>query len=61
MYILGLVHTAWYSWKNKKNVVLLSNLNTNNVMVLREGVERIVRAEELVIGDIVIFKENSFI
>ena len=30
-------------------------------MVLREGVERIVTAEELVIGDIVIFKENSFI
>ena len=61
VYILGLVHTAWYSWKNKKNVEFLSKLNTTNVMVLREGVERIVTAEELVIGDIVIFKENSFI
>ena len=61
VYILGLVHTAWYSWKNKKNVEFLSKLNTTNVMVLREGVKRIVTAEELVIGDIVIFKENSFI
>lgn len=31
------------------------------VTVLREGVERIVSAEDLVIGDIVLFKENSFI
>ncbi|MCQ2969620.1 MAG: cation-transporting P-type ATPase, partial [Clostridium sp.] len=61
VYILGLVHTAWYSSKNKKNIELLSNLNTIDVTVIREGVERIVRAEELVIGDIVIFKENSFI
>ena len=26
VYILGLVHTAWYSWKNKKNVEFLSKL-----------------------------------
>lgn len=58
---LSIIHTWWYSLKNKKNIEMLGNLNTSDVTVLREGVERIVSAEDLVIGDIVLFKENSFI
>lgn len=61
VFLLGILHTFWTSMKNKKNIELLRNLNTTDVLVLREGIERIIKSEELVIGDIVLFKKNSFI
>lgn len=45
----------------EKEMELLQNLNTSQVLVLREGIERLVEAEELVKGDIVYFRKNSVI
>lgn len=44
-----------------KNLTSLVELNTSKVVVLREGIERIVEAHELMVGDIVVFKKGSFI
>jgi magnesium-transporting ATPase (P-type) len=47
--------------KRYRNLTSLIELNRAKVVVLREGVERIVEAHELMIGDIVVFKKGSFI
>lgn len=47
--------------KKEKEIELLQNLNTSQVLVLREGIERLVEAEELVKGDIIFFRKNSII
>lgn len=47
--------------KRYRNLTSLVELNISRVLVLREGVERIVEAHELMIGDIVLFKKGSFI
>jgi P-type Ca2+ transporter type 2C len=45
----------------EKEIEILQNLNTSQVLVLREGVERLIEAEDLVTGDIVYFRKNSLI
>lgn len=45
----------------EKEIEILQNLNTSQVLVLREGVEKLVEAENLVKGDIVYFRKNSII
>lgn len=45
----------------ENEVGLLQNLNKVQVLVIREGIERLVETEELVKGDIVCFKKNSVI
>lgn len=47
--------------KKEKEIELLQNLNTSQVLVLREGIERLVEAEDLVKGDIIFFRKNSII
>ena len=47
--------------KNEKEFEILQNLNTSQVLVLREGIERLVEAEDLVKGDIIFFRKNSII
>ncbi|MDV4150086.1 hypothetical protein R0131_04470 [Clostridium sp. AL.422] len=45
----------------EKEIDILQNLNTSQVLVLREGIERLVEAENLVKGDIIYFRKNSVI
>lgn len=45
----------------EKEIEILQNLNTSQVLVLREGIEKLVEAEELVKGDIIYFRKNSII
>lgn len=47
--------------KRYRNITSLAELNSTKVVVLRESVERIVEAHELMIGDIVYLKKGSFI
>ena len=46
---------------NEKEIEILQNLNTSQVLVLREGIEKLVEAEDLVKGDIIYFRKNSII
>lgn len=52
---------VYYEIKKEKELDILQNLNKSKVTVLREGVERLVEAKELVKGDIVLVKKHSFI
>lgn len=45
----------------EKEIEILQNLNTSQVLVLREGIEKLVGAEDLVKGDIIYFRKNSIV
>ena len=70
-YIMGLIVALLMIWNiafklhndffYEKEIEILENLNTAQVLVLREGIERLVETEELVKGDIVYFRKNSII
>ncbi|MGL4774094.1 MAG: cation-transporting P-type ATPase [Clostridium sp.] len=49
------------TYKREKRISLLQNLNYATVRVVRDGIEKIVKAEELVIGDIIHYSKNSLI
>lgn len=59
MFYLGVKFHNEFS--SKKEMELLQGLNTSQVLVLRNGVERLIEAENLVKGDIVYFRKNSVI
>ncbi|GAB6169621.1 cation-transporting P-type ATPase [Clostridium carnis] len=59
--ILSVSFKIYFEIVKEKEVEILQNLNTSQVLVLREGIERLIEAEELVKGDIVYFRKNSFI
>lgn len=59
--LLNLLFNLNLNLKRYRKLTSLVELNTLKVVVLREGVERIVEAHELMIGDIVFFKKGSFI
>ena len=59
--LLNIILKFYHDVSKEKEIELLQNLNTSQVLVLREGVERLVEAEELVKGDIVYFRKNSLI
>ena len=48
-------------YQKKKQVEFLQNINYTTVSVLRDGVEKIVKSEELVVGDIVYVRKGSLI
>ncbi|MBS5925651.1 MAG: cation-transporting P-type ATPase [Clostridium sp.] len=48
-------------YQKKKQVEFLQNINYTTVSVLRDGVEKVVKAEELVVGDIVYVRKGSLI
>ena len=60
-FLSNLTYTIYLGIKEKKDIESLGNINSVQVTVLREGIERVVAAHELVKGDIVLFKKNSFI
>lgn len=47
--------------KRDKEIGSLERLNSENVLVIRDGVQKVVKSEELVIGDIVKFSRNSIV
>ncbi|WP_300384968.1 cation-transporting P-type ATPase [Clostridium sp.] len=59
--LLNIIIKFYHDISKEKEIELLQNLNTSHVLVLREGVERLLEAEELVKGDIVYFRKNSLI
>ncbi|WLF68478.1 cation-transporting P-type ATPase [Clostridium septicum] len=61
LFIYNLIFKIYYEFTKAKEIEILQSLNTSQVSVLRDGIERIIEAEELVKGDIVRFRKNSFI
>ena len=59
--LINLGYKIFKIFKDIKYFKKINNLNRVNVTVLREGVERIVKSNELVIGDIVKVKKGSII
>lgn len=50
-----------YLYNNKKEMNYLQKLNNSTVTVVRDGIKKIIKSEELVIGDIVYFKKSNSI
>ena len=48
-------------FKRARNINYLQRINSSTVSVVRDGVEEIIKCEELVKGDIVVFKKDSLI
>ena len=61
MIILNLIVKIYLIILNRKKLMYLQRLNKSTVKVLRNGVESIVKAEDLVKGDIVIFSKGSLL
>ena len=65
VFCLLLIINIFIKLKNEihkdKEIEILQNLNTSQVLVLRDGIEKLVEAENLVKGDIVYFRKNSII
>ena len=55
--ILVVMHTI----KRDKEIGYLERLNYEDTVVIRDGIQKVVKSEELVIGDIVKFTRNSVI
>jgi P-type Ca2+ transporter type 2C len=47
--------------KRDKEIGSLEKLNSDNVTVIRDGIQKVVKSEDLVIGDIVKFNRNSVV
>ncbi|WP_288221481.1 hypothetical protein [uncultured Clostridium sp.] len=59
--IINIFFKLYNEIHKEKEIEILQNLNTSQVLVLREGIEKLVEAENLVKGDIVYFRKNSII
>lgn len=60
-YIFNLSLKLFYTNRKESQIGELQKLNYSTVVVLRDGVEKIVKSEELVKGDIVFYKKGSLI
>ncbi|ATD54681.1 P-type ATPase [Clostridium chauvoei] len=59
--IYNLIFKLYYEITRAKELEILQRLNTSQVSVLRDGIEKLIEAEELVKGDVVRFRKGSFI
>ncbi|MEG0296379.1 MAG: hypothetical protein RR620_06630 [Clostridium sp.] len=59
--IINIAIKTIHEVKKVKELDILYNLNTSTVTVMREGIQRIIPAVELVKGDLVVVKKGSFI
>lgn len=57
----NIVIIVQHTIKRDKEIGLLERLNSESVVVIRDGVQKVVKSEELVIGDIVKFSRNSVV
>lgn len=59
--LLNIIIIVQHTIKRDKEISSLERLNSENVVVVRDGVQKIIKSEELVIGDIVKFSRNSVV
>ena len=59
--LFNIVIIVRHTIRRDKEISYLERLNSENVVVVRDGVQKIVKSEELVIGDIVKFTRNSVV
>lgn len=59
--ISDLVINVVYFVRRDKEVSNLQKLNSTDTVVIRDGMEKVIKSEELVVGDIVRFSRNSLI
>jgi len=59
--ICNLVINILHAIKRDKEVANLEKLNSTETVVIRDGMEQIIKSEELVIGDIVRFSRDSIV
>lgn len=61
MLIINLSVTIMHTIKRDKEISVLERLNSADTIVIRDGVQRIIKSEELVMGDIVKLSRNTII
>ena len=59
--ILNLILTIMHTIRRDKEIGVLERLNFADTVVIRDGTQKIIKSEELVMGDIVKFNRNSVI
>lgn len=59
--ILNLILTIMHTIKRDKEIGVLERLNFADTVVIRNGTQKIIKSEDLVMGDIVKFNRNSVI
>lgn len=59
--IFNIVIVVRHTIRRDKEISYLERLNSENVVVVRDGAQKIIKSEELVIGDIVKFTRNSVV
>lgn len=59
--ILNLILTIMHTIKRDKEIGVLERLNFADTVVIRDGTQKIIKSEDLVMGDIVKFNRNSVI
>lgn len=59
--LLNLILTIVHNFKRDEEIGALQNINSENATVIRDGIEKVIRSEELVIGDIVKFSRDSLV
>jgi len=59
--LIGILIKVFHGKNKEKKIKILQRLNNTTTTVLRDGLEIIVKAEEIVKGDIVIFSKGSLI
>lgn len=61
MLIINLMLMITHSIKRDKEIGVLERLNSADTLVIRDGVQKVIKSEDLVMGDIVKFNRNSVI
>lgn len=59
--VINLIINIIFCISHKRKAAYFEKINRATVKVLRDGEEKIIKAEELVLGDIVVFKKSSLI
>ncbi|SFC62204.1 cation-transporting P-type ATPase [Clostridium uliginosum] len=59
--IINIVGIIGYNIKRDKEIGILEKLNFATSIVIRDGIEQVIKSEEILIGDIVKFKKDSAI
>lgn len=59
--IINIIALMYYNIREDREIGFLEKLNFATATVVRDGIQKIIKAEDILIGDIVIFKKNSLI
>lgn len=61
MLIFNIICTVFISINRDKEIEVLEKINFENAVVIRDGREKTIKCEDLVIGDIVKFRKNNLV